>query len=181
MTGRHGRPVIVGASLAGLRSAQALRRGGHDGDLVVIGDERHLPYDRPPLSEQLLDGRWTRAQLDLPVPAGLDVQWHLGPPARSLDLHARRIHLTDGLHLDYSDLVVATGARARAWPRHPPRGVHTLRTADDAAAALSAALPAADRLLVIGAGFLGGEVAAAARRRGLAVTPGSLSRPTATA
>lgn len=169
MSGRRDRIVIVGASLAGLRTAQALREQGHDGELTVVGDEPHLPYDRPPLSKQLLDGSWTRAQLDLPVAPDLDVQWRLGQPAHSLDLGTRTVHLGDGQHLAYDGLVLATGARARPWPGTPPPGVLSLRSADDAAA-LSAAMTTVDRLLVVGAGFLGGEVAAAARRRGLAVT-----------
>lgn len=168
---RPRRIVVVGASLAGLRTAEALRRHGHTGELVLVGDEPHRPYDRPPLSKQLLSGAWTRQQLDLPVADGLDAQWQLGVPATALDLTARRVHLAHDRHLDYDALVLATGARARSWPGVGPRpeGVLTLRGVDDALA-LSARLACADRLLVVGAGFLGGEVAATACAVGRDVT-----------
>lgn len=163
------RIVVVGASLAGLHSAQALRRHGHTGEIVVLGDEPHMPYDRPPLSKQLLDGTATRTQLDLPVDPGLDATWLLGRRAVALDVGSREIHLADGPPLRYDGLVIATGSRARAWPGSAPPGLMTLRTVEDAQS-LSRALDRTRRLLVIGAGFLGGEIAAAARRRALHVT-----------
>ena len=162
------RVVVVGASLAGLHTAQALRRHGHTGELVVLGEEPHMPYDRPPLSKQLLDGTLTRSQLDLPVDPGLDATWLLGRRAVGLDVDRREVHLADGTAVPYDGLVVATGSRARGWPTAAPPGVLTVRTVEDAQG-LSRAMDGAGSVLVIGAGFLGGEVAAAARRRGLRV------------
>lgn len=162
------RIVVVGASLAGLHAAKALRRHGHTGELVVLGAEAHMPYDRPPLSKQLLDGTKSRQDLDLPVDPHLDADWHLGRRAVGLDLKDREVHVAAGRTYRYDGLVVATGSRARAWPGFAPPGLLTVRTVEDAHA-LSEAMGGARRLLVIGAGFLGGELAAAARRRGLDV------------
>lgn len=163
------RVVVVGASLAGLRTAENLRRLGYAGELVLVGDEPDLPYDRPPLSKALIEGTATRSDLDLPIAADLDLTWRLGTRATGLDPARRRVWLEGGQRMDYDGLVIATGAGARGWPGGGPPGLLTLRTAGDGAA-LSAAMAGAHRVLVIGAGFLGGEVAAAARRRGLDVT-----------
>jgi NADPH-dependent 2,4-dienoyl-CoA reductase/sulfur reductase-like enzyme len=159
--------VIVGASLAGLRAAQALRAGGHDGRVVVVGDEPHLPYTRPPLSKELLGGAQEAEHAALPC-ADLDVEWRLGTTATGLDL-ARREVLLDAEPLPYAKLLIATGARARTWPGALPDGVFVLRGLDDALA-LRAALGARPRLAVVGAGFVGCEVAATARKQGLDVT-----------
>jgi NADPH-dependent 2,4-dienoyl-CoA reductase/sulfur reductase-like enzyme len=161
--------VIVGASLAGLRAAQAIRKAGHDGPVVVVGAEPHLPYTRPPLSKELLHGE---AEPALPCEE-LDVEWRLGTTATGLDLARRELEL-GGERLKYDRLLIATGARARQWPGNAHRGagarrVFTLRDLDDALA-LKAALRSADSLAVIGAGFLGCEVAASARKLGLEVT-----------
>lgn len=154
--------VIVGAALAGLRAATALREQGHDGELTIVGDEPYPPYDRPPLSKDL-------RVVDLPH-SGLRATWRLGRRAVRLDAGRRAVRLDDGSLLSGDGLVIATGAAARRWPgRLPPRGVFTLRGRDDALA-LRAALAPGRRLVVIGAGFLGGEIAAAAQRRGLTVT-----------
>jgi NADPH-dependent 2,4-dienoyl-CoA reductase/sulfur reductase-like enzyme len=164
--------VVVGASLAGLRAAEMLRRLGYDGPLTIVGDEPHLPYDRPPLSKQVLGGTWTREQLTLPRSDGLDARWHLGTAAASVDLGARTVWLADGRSLPYDGLVIATGARARRWAGPPsdlPGGVVTLRTIDDALA-LGRALTGQKHLLVVGGGFLGNEVASAVRARGHHVT-----------
>lgn len=170
MTRRFGRIVVVGASLAGLRTAEELRRLGHDGELTVIGAERHLPYDRPPLSKQLLDGSWSAGHVMLSTTEDLGARWELGTPAVALDRRERMIRLGDGRTVRYDGLVIATGARAREWPgRRPPTGVLTLRTLDDALG-LRQRLENRDRLLLVGGGFLAGEVAAAARRHGSAVT-----------
>lgn len=171
MTRRLSRIVVVGASLAGLRTAEALRRYGHTGEVVVVGDEPHPPYDRPPLSKQLLSGAWARQQVDLPVAAGLAAQWRLGVPATGLDVAGRRLHMADGRHLDYDGLVLATGARARPWPAAQglPLGALTLRGLDDCLA-LATRLTRARHVLVVGAGFLGGEVAGTARALGCTVT-----------
>ncbi len=162
--------VIVGGSLAGLRAAQALRRRGHDGALTVVGGEPDPPYDRPPLSKQLLAGAASPSSLDLPVPDGLDAAWLLGVPATGLDRAARTVHLADGRQVGYDALVLATGARARSWPHlSPSLQPWTLRTRDDASA-LAAVLRPGARLLVVGGGFLGGEIASAARARDLQVS-----------
>jgi NADPH-dependent 2,4-dienoyl-CoA reductase/sulfur reductase-like enzyme len=167
------RLVIVGACLAGLRAAEAARRTGFDGDITLIGAERHLPYDRPPLSKAYLDD-----QEIPPLPAyreedllrgELRLDLRLGVRATGLDLHARRVDLDDG-EVEYTELVVATGATARTLPGAPDLlGLHTLRTVDDASAVRSA-LDAGARTVVVGAGFIGSEVASGARKRGLPVT-----------
>lgn len=164
------RLVIVGASLAGLRAAQAARAGGHEGQLVMVGDEPHRPYTRPPLSKDLLTGEQTAEQCALPH-GTLDVSWRLGVPATGLDRRAHEVVLADGSSVGYDRLIIATGCRARSWngPGGSLPGVHTLRHLDDALA-LRAALEGAHRLVIVGAGFIGCEVAATARKRGLAVT-----------
>ncbi|MFC9888093.1 NAD(P)/FAD-dependent oxidoreductase [Streptomyces pilosus] len=164
--------VVVGASLAGLRTAEALRAQGFTGSLTIVGAEPHLPYDRPPLSKQVLTAQPDPPSTALPLPAALDARWLLGRPAVGLDLTARTVLLSDGTRLPYDGLVLATGSAARGTPAAlavPPRGVLTLRGLDDALALRAALLPGR-RLVVVGAGFLGGEVAAAARQRGLDVT-----------
>jgi NADPH-dependent 2,4-dienoyl-CoA reductase/sulfur reductase-like enzyme len=161
--------VIVGASLAGLRAAQAIRTSGHDGPVVVVGDEEHLPYTRPPLSKELLAGDHEPHQCALPS-AKVDVEWRLNTRATGLDLARRAVRLDDdGEALAFDRLLIATGARAREWPGALPDGVHMLRGLDDALA-LRAAFETGPRLAVVGAGFIGCEVAATARKRGLDVT-----------
>lgn len=169
MTARH--LVIVGASLAGLRAAETLRQHGFTGRLTVVGGETHPPYDRPPLSKQLLTSD-TPVEVALPVPGDLDVEWRLGSPAVRLEPDRRVLTLADGTRLPYDGVLLATGADARGWPRPaqvPAHGVVTLRTRDDAVA-LRAHLRPGARLVVVGGGFLGSEVAAAARARGAEVT-----------
>ena len=162
--------VIVGASLAGLRAAQAIRRGGHEGDVVVVGTEEHLPYTRPPLSKELLAGEQEPEQTALPG-RDLDVQWRLGTTAVDLDWAAHEVTLDGGERLRYDKLLVATGARPRHWPGDPLEleGLHMLRDIDDALA-LRAAFARSPRVAVVGAGFIGCEVAATARKLGLEVT-----------
>ncbi len=167
------RLLVVGASLAGLRAAEAARAAGHDGPVTLVGAEPHLPYDRPPLSKQLLapDGPAdiapyrTAAEL-----ADLGVDLRLGEPATALDPHGRTVHV-DGAALPYDTLVVATGASPRTLPcaLSRPRGVVTLRTRDDALT-VRAALDAGARTVVVGAGLVGLEVATAVRGRGAPVT-----------
>ncbi|NIH78480.1 NAD(P)/FAD-dependent oxidoreductase [Amycolatopsis viridis] len=159
--------LVVGASLAGLRACAALRKHGYDGRLTVIGDEPHLPYDRPPLSKEFLAGGTDGADLPLPV-AGLGITWQLGRRATRLHLAARTVEVDDGTRFPFDGLVIATGSTARPWPA-APAGVHTLRGLDDARS-LRAALRRDGRLLVIGAGFVGSEVAATARGAGVDVT-----------
>ncbi len=127
------RVVVVGAGLAGHRSASALREKGFTGELIVIGDEEHAPYDRPPLSKQVLAGTFTAADCYFPV-ASLDVRWQLGVPAAALDVDGHAVTLADGTAVDYDGLVIATGRRARPWPTTLPQGASTLRTLGDALA-----------------------------------------------
>ncbi|MDH4169657.1 MAG: NAD(P)/FAD-dependent oxidoreductase, partial [Acidimicrobiia bacterium] len=166
--------TIVGASLAGIRGAEALRRDGFDRPITLIGDERHEPYDRPPLSKQVLAGEKDPADIALLSPdrlEALDLDLRLGVRATRLDLAARRLHLDNGDEHGFDGLMVATGARPRTLPgTETMAGVFTLRTVDDALS-LRAALDARPaRVAVVGAGFIGAEVAATARRRGLDVT-----------
>ncbi|MCU1690926.1 MAG: NAD(P)/FAD-dependent oxidoreductase [Frankiales bacterium] len=158
--------VIAGAGLAGYRAAVALRRHGFDGKVVVVGDEPHEPYDRPPLSKQLLAGLPDTDHPPYPT-EGLDLTWRLGRAAVGLDLAARRVALSDGTDEPFDALVVATGRRARPWPGlRQLAGVHVLRTVDDARALSRAAHPGA-RVVIVGAGFIGCEVAATLRGRGV--------------
>ncbi len=164
------RAVVVGASLGGLRAAESLRRGGYDGALTIIGAERHLPYDRPPLSKQILTGQAGPDDLALRLDADLDAEWQLGVEATGLDLDRRVVHVAAGDDVPFDVLVVATGAHPRTLlgaERGP--GVHYLRTVEDAIA-LRDELAVASRAVVVGAGFIGLEVAASARTLGIDVT-----------
>jgi len=165
--------TIVGASLAGLRSAETLRRDGFGGRISLIGDEPHQPYDRPPLSKQVLAGDWEpeRALLtpaEKLEPLGLDLR--LGVRATGLDVAARELEV-DGVAEPFDGLLIATGARCRTLPgTGSPVGVHTLRTLDDCLAIRAALDDGARRMVVIGAGFIGAEVASVAVGRGTSVT-----------
>lgn len=164
--------VIVGASLGGIRAAELLRRKGFAGRLTLVGDELHLPYDRPPLSKQLLTGAWTEEQIALrrkPYEE-LDLDLRLGLRATGLDVAQRALTLSDGTSVTYDAVILATGARARRLPNQPElRGLFELRTLDHARA-LGAALASKPRVCVIGAGFIGAEVASSARGLGCEVT-----------
>jgi 3-phenylpropionate/trans-cinnamate dioxygenase ferredoxin reductase subunit len=164
--------AIVGASLAGLRTAEALRRAGMGGEIVLIGDEQHPPYDRPPLSKQVLLGRWEPSQATLRQAQDLEVTWRLGAAATALDLNSQLISLADGTKVGYTSVVIATGSTPRTLPgTEGIRGVSTLRTLDDCLALHAAFQVApAPRVCIIGAGFIGSEVASAARSYGLEVT-----------
>ncbi|WP_199931977.1 NAD(P)/FAD-dependent oxidoreductase [Streptomyces sp. NRRL S-646] len=168
------RVVVVGASAAGLAAAEELRRRGFDGELTLIGDEPGLPYDRPPLSKQLLSGQWDADRLLLRPRERWDdlrVVHRPGTAAVGLDTGARTVRLADGGTCAYDALVIATGARAV----HPPAlgaglsGVQVLRDLRDALE-LKEALTRGGRLVVVGAGFLGAEAAAVARGMGVPVT-----------
>jgi NADPH-dependent 2,4-dienoyl-CoA reductase/sulfur reductase-like enzyme len=164
--------AVVGASLAGLSAARALRDQSYDGRIVVIGDEVHAPYDRPPLSKEFLAGTASLDDiaLDTPDDADLGLEWRLGTTAVGLDHISRSVLLRDGSEVAADGVVLATGARARRLPGSEGLdGVHVLRSLDDAIA-LREDLAAADRLVVIGAGFIGAEVASTARTLGLEVT-----------
>jgi NADPH-dependent 2,4-dienoyl-CoA reductase/sulfur reductase-like enzyme len=167
------RIAIVGASLAGLRAAETLRARGFDGALTLIGDEPHRPYDRPPLSKQLLQGTVEPEQTFFRKKEGYDalaLEMRLGVRATALDLRDRRVTLDDGTFADYERLIIATGARARTLPGLASRpNVFVLRTLDDAVA-LRQELMTASRVAIVGAGFIGLEVAASCRARGLHVT-----------
>ena len=167
-----GAVAVVGASLAGLRATEALRREGYDGALSLIGAESRLPYDRPPLSKQLLEGTWDEDRLPLRRGdyADLELDLRLGKRAVALDLGARRIALDDGSHVDFDGLIIATGAVPRELPSTPDlRGIHLLRTLEDSLS-IRAELAWSPRVAVVGAGFIGCEVAATCRARGLDVT-----------
>ncbi|MFF7594487.1 MULTISPECIES: FAD-dependent oxidoreductase [Streptomyces] len=167
------RVVVVGASAGGLATAEALRRAKHEGEITLVGDELHLPYDRPPLSKQLLCGQWEPDRLSLRSTAAIEalgLEWRLGVPATGLDTVQRVVTLADGSEVPYDDLVVATGVRPRRLPEGDKlAGVHVLRTLPDALA-LKAALRPGGRLVIVGAGFVGAEVAATARGLGVEVT-----------
>lgn len=166
--------TIVGASLAGLRAAEALRRRGFDGPVRLVGAEPHPPYDRPPLSKQVLAGEWEpeRALLtDAGRLGDLDIDWWPGRRAESFSLAERELTLDDGTRLAVDGLVIATGAVPRHLPVDPtPPGVHVLRTLDDAVALRTELAAGPRRVVVVGAGFIGAEVAATCRGRGLEVT-----------
>ncbi|WP_434447823.1 NAD(P)/FAD-dependent oxidoreductase [Lentzea sp. E54] len=156
--------AIIGASLAGLRSAQALRQQGFDGRLVVIGDEIHLPYDRPPLSKDFLLGKVEAVPLaDQEDLDALDAEWCLGVRATGL-LSAREIALSDDSTVEADGIVIATGGMPRTVAN-----AHVLRTLDDAIK-LREAFGTAQHVGVIGAGFIGAEIASSARALGKDVT-----------
>lgn len=167
------RIVVAGAGLAGHRAVLALRDAGFDGDLTVIGDEPDPPYDRPPLSKQLLRGDFTPGECYFP--GGRDhADWRLGQSAAGLDLRNRAVTLADGTEVAFDGLVIATGRAARHpdWTggpgtgHAPLAGVHSLRTLHDALG-FQAEIGPGRRVAIIGAGFIGCE--AAATLRGLGV------------
>lgn len=167
------RIAIVGASLAGLRAAEALRKEGFTGHLTLIGDEIYPPYDRPPLSKHVLTGWLPVEKTTLAPLQKLDAQWLLGVPARRLDVTRRQVILADGRAVDFDYLLIATGTRARPWsdPEEAALdGVYSVRGRDDASQ-LRARLAGAPRhVLVVGGGFIGCEVASACRDLDLNVT-----------
>ncbi len=167
------RIVVVGGSLAGLSALEALRSSGYEGELVAIGAEATLPYDRPPLSKQVLQGTWEPEQTNLRDAAHyepLGIDWHLGRRAASLDLDRRTVVLDDGEAVAFDGLVIATGATPRTLPDTPPlAGIFVLRTLEDCLA-LRKELEGGPRVCVVGGGFIGAEVAASCRSRGLDVT-----------
>jgi NADPH-dependent 2,4-dienoyl-CoA reductase/sulfur reductase-like enzyme len=168
--------LIVGASLAGLRAAEEVRHLGHRGPVIIVGDERHPPYDRPPLSKQLLAGVWDEPRIHHHAPDKLDtlgLELLLGVRAESLDLDTRHVVCDDERRLHYDGLVVATGASPRSLPGTDGLpGVRTLRTLDDCLAIRAQLDSIGDgaRLVIIGAGFIGSEVAATCHGLGARVT-----------
>ncbi|MCX5264930.1 NAD(P)/FAD-dependent oxidoreductase [Streptomyces sp. NBC_00199] len=166
--------TVVGASLAGLSTVRALRAEGYDGEVVVVGEERHTPYDRPPLSKDFLKGDIDADALalgDADEYDDLDVHWLLGERAARLDPVTRTVTLTGGRQVRTQGVVVATGASPRTLPGSDGlSGVHTLRTLDDALALRADLRDGLPRVVVIGAGFIGAEVASTSHRLGLHVT-----------
>ncbi|MFH8249036.1 NAD(P)/FAD-dependent oxidoreductase [Microbacterium sp. B2969] len=167
--------VIVGASLAGIRTAQNLRTLGRSGAITLIGAEAELPYDRPPLSKDLLKSDWSAESIEAfrLVTASelgeLDLDLRLGMAATGLDTTARVVALADGTSIAYDVLVIATGATARPSPWRPESGVLQLRTLDDSRA-IAQRLTPGERIVVVGGGFIGTEIAAAAVGFGCDVT-----------
>lgn len=163
--------VIVGASLAGVRAAETLRMSGFSDRIVLVGNEPHMPYDRPPLSKKFLAGEWDADRVALRKPEmfeELKAEWLLGRTATSLDTSAHTVILDNSDTLSYDGLIVATGGLARRLPAQPDlAGIHVLRTLDDATN-LRAELNG--NVVVIGAGFIGLEAAATARATGCQVT-----------
>lgn len=173
-----GTVVVVGASLAGLRAAETLRREGFDGRLTILGAEPHHPYDRPPLSKELLKGEVEPGDVVFPLSDELEAEWALGDPVTHLDLARRAVSTASGAEHRFDGLVVATGSVPRRLPSfdHERPGVLELRTIDDALA-LRAALARRPRLALIGCGFIGVELAHAARQAGAEVSIVSLDPP----
>jgi NADPH-dependent 2,4-dienoyl-CoA reductase/sulfur reductase-like enzyme len=166
------RVVIVGASIGGVRTAEALRAEGHRGSIVVVGAEREAPYDKPPLSKQFLAGAWETEDACLlteQTAAKARIELRLGASATALNVARRRVELADGTQLCYDRAVIATGAAARPSPWAATSGVHVLRTLADARA-LRVALQREGPIVVVGAGFIGAEVAATAHAAGRDVT-----------
>lgn len=164
--------VIVGAGQAGLQVAESLRSEGWDGDIMLLGDEPHAPYHRPPLSKAYLLGEATAEQLTMRSPEALarkNITLRTGVRVERIDRAARELHFSHGSRLPYHRLVLATGARARSLPGAELAGVFALRTLDDCRQ-IGSALAAAENVVVIGGGFIGLEFAAVARKKGKAVT-----------
>jgi NADPH-dependent 2,4-dienoyl-CoA reductase/sulfur reductase-like enzyme len=166
------RIVVVGMSLAGLRACESLRLAGYTGSITAIGAERHQPYDRPPLSKALLKGDWEPERIQLRKPeelSGLDLDLRLGVSASRLDVTNREVTLDTGDVVAADGVIIATGTAPRRLPNQPDLdGVVLLRTLDDSLD-LRRRLAATPRVVVIGAGFIGLEVAATAAGCGCAV------------
>ncbi|WP_189587598.1 NAD(P)/FAD-dependent oxidoreductase [Streptomyces massasporeus] len=159
-----GRMIVAGASLGGLRAAEQLRAAGWTGGITVIGDEPHPPYNRPPLSKEVLAGKASFDSLAFtPKASATDVEWRLGTRIVSARLAGRTVELDDGAVLSYDGLVVATGMRPRRLRcPGPVAGRHTVRTIDDAQVLRDELIRPGARVVVVGAGFIGCEVAATA-------------------
>ncbi|MFE4057648.1 NAD(P)/FAD-dependent oxidoreductase [Streptomyces sp. NPDC059096] len=168
--------AVIGGSLSGLHAVRALRDQGYDGRITVIGEESHPPYDRPPLSKRFLTEEKEPAPEGLLEPedeSALDVEWILGERATRLDPRRGEVTLAGGRRVLADGFVLATGAAARTLPGatgRPPNGVHTLRTLDDARALRAELHAGPRRVVVIGAGFIGAEVASSCRGLGHDVT-----------
>ncbi|MEH1831685.1 MAG: FAD-dependent oxidoreductase [Nostoc sp.] len=167
------RIVIVGASLAGLRGAEALRSAGFQGKLTLVGDEKNAPYDRPPLSKHLLTGEIPASLPALPNPYQLNAEWHLGVAATGLDTKNRTVELANSDRLPFDQLLITTGTRARPWSNPSEAaldGVFLIRNFEDAVKLREKLATKPQRVLIIGGGFIGCEVASCCRELGLPVT-----------
>ncbi|MBU6245864.1 MAG: FAD-dependent oxidoreductase [Actinomycetales bacterium] len=162
--------VIVGAGLGGLRAAESLRSAGHAGAITIVGDEPHLPYNRPPLSKEALSAGVDIAGLEFRRKDSVDdVHWQLGAAAVASDLGERTVTLADGTNLAFDGLVIASGIRPRSLPiPGPTKGRIMLRTAADATALRERLMPGST-IVIMGAGFIGCEVAATAATLGATV------------
>jgi 3-phenylpropionate/trans-cinnamate dioxygenase ferredoxin reductase component len=170
---QQGHIVIVGASLAGLRAAETLSREGFTGHLTIIGDEPYEPYDRPPLSKQVLAGRLPVEHLPLARLQTVEAEWKLGVAATGLDLADRKVILADGQHVPFDRLLITTGSRARPWPQELGGnldGVFVVRNRDDASKLRQRLETHPRRVLIIGGGFIGCEVAGVCHELDLPVT-----------
>ncbi|MDA0159069.1 FAD-dependent oxidoreductase [Solirubrobacter ginsenosidimutans] len=162
------RVVVVGASLAGLTAADALRVQGYEGAITIVGGESHAPYTRPPLSKGVLTGAEPPETVRL-VPPEDDIELRIGTTAVALDRERQVVELENGERVPYDGLVIATGGRARSLVAPDQTGEYRLRTLDDCLA-LQAAFRARPNVLIVGAGFLGMEIASTCRVLGLDVT-----------
>ncbi|WP_156686218.1 NAD(P)/FAD-dependent oxidoreductase [Mycobacterium sp. Marseille-P9652] len=164
--------VVVGNGVAGTRAAETLRQDGYDGDLTIVGAERHAPYHRPPLSKKLLTGEVYRAGVDLAPQFDFDARVLRGATALKVDMASRTLHTRDDGRespIPFAGLVIASGAHPREWPGGPvPDGVLMLRTVEDCLA-IRERLGSRPRVVVVGGGFIGAEVAASCRSIGLDV------------
>lgn len=163
--------VVVGAGLAGWRFIEAVRRNGYEGALTLIGDESYLPYDRPPLSKQVLSGKWDAGKTSLATPELVktyEVTLRLGVAATGLDVAATTVHLGNGDQLSATHVVIATGARARSLPFSAGALVQSLRNRNDSESleAVIASLKPGERVAIIGGGFIGAETATSLHTRG---------------
>jgi NADPH-dependent 2,4-dienoyl-CoA reductase/sulfur reductase-like enzyme len=163
--------IVVGGGLAGWRFVEALRREGYDGALTLIGDEPYAPYDRPPLSKQVLSGKWHVEKTLLATPALVEkcgVTMHLGVPVTDLDVAATTVRLRNETAISGTHVVIATGAKARRLPFSADAQIHTVRSRDDVFGLNEelSSLPAASVIAIIGGGFIGAEVATSLHSRG---------------
>ena len=167
------RITVVGGSLAGVHAAEALREHGFDGDVTLVSAEFSRPYDRPPLSKQVLLGEYDVAEIALRPASWYEeqgIELRLGTAATAIDAKHGKLSLADGSELEYDGLVLATGSRPRALNvTGGAPGVHVLRSVEDAVA-LRPGLAAGRHLVMVGGGFIGLEVAGAAAKLGLEVT-----------
>lgn len=171
--------LIVGASLAGLRAAETLRSAGFDGKLTLLGAEPQMPYDRPPLSKELLRGETAPHDIALRIPDDLGAEWILGDPATGLDLARRVVTTQTGRALAFDGLIIATGSRPRRLAGIEPgslEGIVELRTLGDSLA-LRAELQRQERVVLVGGGFIGVELASSARQLGAKVDMVTLDPP----